>query len=158
VAAVPAEASRTTVFGRGGPSAAFGSAPYLTGGAPAFAVTSAWDTSSAIVAEADRHVGWGKFTGLPGPWCADFVSAMLQDVGKRPLPNRLAASALDYGPPGSGSPGDLAVFLDRRGRPYHVGIVAPGGDADHRVIVSGNWGHRVARAVVPVWGLRFVRT
>jgi hypothetical protein len=85
------------------------------------------------------------------------VSAWLRGVGKPPLANRMAASALNYGPRGNGSPGDLAVFMGRRGYAYHVGVVVAylGSEVE---IVSGNWSHRVARAVVSRRGLVFVRT
>jgi hypothetical protein len=113
-----------------------------------------WDVS--IVSEAARYVGSGKFTQLPGAWCADAVSAWLRAIGRPPLANRMAASALSYGPRGSGAPGDLAVFMGRRGA-YHVGVVVA--DLGSEVeIVSGNWSHRVARAVVSRRGLIFVRT
>jgi hypothetical protein len=110
-----------------------------------------------LVAEAARYVGSGKFTALPGAWCADAVNVWLRAIGKPPLPGRMAASALAYGPRGTGAPGDLAVFVGRRGYAYHVGVVVA--SLGNRVeIVSGNWGHRVARAVVSRRGLAFVRT
>jgi hypothetical protein len=81
----------------------------------------------------------------------------LRGVGKPPLANRMAASALSYGPRSNGSPGDLAVFIGRRGYAYHVGVVVA--DLGSEVeIVSGNWGRRVARAVVSRRELAFVRT
>jgi hypothetical protein len=68
----------------------------------------------------------------------------------------MAGAALSYGPRGNGAPGDLAVFMGRRGA-YHVGVVVA--DLGSEVeIVSGNWDHRVARAVVSRRGLIFVRT
>ena len=69
----------------------------------------------------------------------------------------MAGAALSYGPRSNGSPGDLAVFVGRRGYAYHVGVVVA--DLGSEVeIVSGNWDHRVARAVVSRRGLIFVRT
>jgi hypothetical protein len=109
-----------------------------------------------LVAEAARYVGSGKFTRLPGPWCADSISAWLRAIGKPPLANRMAASALSYGPRGNGSPGDLAVFMGRRGA-YHVGVVVAS-LGDRVEVVSGNWGHRVGRAVASRRSLIFVRT
>ena len=125
--------------------------------APVIAVRAAWGGGAALVNEAANYVGSGKFTRLPGPWCADAVNAWLQGVGKPPLRGRMAGDALVYGPRSSGQPGDLAVFLNRRGYAYHVGIVVAdlGGEVE---IVSGNWNHRVARAVVSRGGLIFVRT
>jgi cell wall-associated NlpC family hydrolase len=101
-----------------------------------------------LVAIADSHLGQGNFTRLPGAWCAWFVSAILRASGRAPLPNGMAASALAYGPlelhPRRG---DLAVIATRAGRYGHVGIVVA--DRGRAIeIVSGNWGHRVARALI----------
>jgi len=143
-------------------AAAF-AAPGLTDGAPAIAARAAWDagvatwrTGSDLVAEAARYVGSGKFTPFAGPWCADSVSAWLRATDRPPLANRMAASALAYGPRGSGAPGDLAVFMGRRGA-YHVGVVVAS-LGDRVEVVSGNWGHRVGRALVSRRSLIFVRT
>jgi len=96
-----------------------------------------------IVAEAERHLGQGNFTGRPGAWCAWFVSAILQATGHAPLPNGMAASALAYGPRDDAPrPGDIAVM---RG---HVGFVVEAEGATVR-IVSGNWHKRVALATLP---------
>jgi hypothetical protein len=109
-----------------------------------------------LVAEAARYVGSGKFTSLPGAWCADAVSAWLRATGKPPLASRMAGAALSYGPRGNGAPGDLAVFMGRRGA-YHVGVVVAS-LGDRVEVVSGNWGHRVGRAVASRRSLIFVRT
>ena len=102
-----------------------------------------------VVAEAARWIGSGKFTGQSGPWCADAVSAWLQRSGHRPLEGRMASSALAYGPrlerPEVGA---LAVLGSRRGWASHVGVVSSV-DADGTIhLISGNWGRRVAEAVV----------
>jgi hypothetical protein len=143
-------------------AAAF-AAPGLTDGAPAIAARAAWGagaatwrTGSDLVAEAARYVGSGKFTSLPGAWCADAVSFWLQRAGKPPLANRMAGAALSYGPRSVGRPGDLAVFMGRRGA-YHVGVVVAS-LGDRVEVVSGNWGHRVGRAFVSRRSLIFVRT
>jgi uncharacterized protein (TIGR02594 family) len=103
-----------------------------------------------VVAEAARWIGSGNFTGRPGPWCADAVSAWLERSGHRPLEGRMAASALAYGPrlerPEFGA---LAVLGSRRGWASHVGVVSSI-DGDGSIhLISGNWGRRVAEAVVP---------
>jgi uncharacterized protein (TIGR02594 family) len=103
-----------------------------------------------VVAEAARWIGSGKFTGQPGPWCADAVSAWLERSGHRPLDGRMASSALAYGPrlerPEVGA---LAVLGSRRGWASHVGVVSSV-DRDGTIhLISGNWGRRVAEAVVP---------
>ena len=102
-----------------------------------------------VVAEAAHWIGASNFTGRPGPWCADAVSAWLARSGHRPLAGRMASSALAYGPrlerPEVGA---LAVLGSRRGWASHVGVVS-GVDPDGSVhLISGNWGHRVAEAVV----------
>jgi hypothetical protein len=143
--------------GRAGPAIQTAEAPTWNRGAPAIAGRAVWSAGSSVVAEiANRYVGAAKFTGLPGAWCADATSAWLRAAGKPPLASRMASAALSYGPRGSGQPGDLAVFMGRRGA-YHVGVVVAA--LGNRVeIVSGNWGHRVGRAVVSRRGLAFVRT
>ena len=129
-------------------------APAWQDGAPAIVGCAAWQAGGALarsgsdlVAEATRYVGSGKFTQLPGAWCADALSFWLRAAGRPPLANRMAASALAYGPHvASPRPGDLVVMRTRRGAAGHVGVVARV-NADGSVeIVSGNWGHRVARA------------
>jgi uncharacterized protein (TIGR02594 family) len=108
----------------------------------------AWSGGARVVAEAERFLGSGNPTGTRGPWCADYVSWTLRHVGRRPLANRLAASALRYGPHvRDPRPGDLVVMNTRRGYARHVGFFA-GWDRGRVVLVSGNWGHRVVRALV----------
>lgn len=102
----------------------------------------------SVIAEAQRYVGAGNVTGMAGPWCADYVSLVLRHTGHRPLANRMASSALAYAPRVSQPrPGDLVVLGSRRGYASHVGFFA-GWDHGRVVMVSGNWGHRVARASV----------
>lgn len=103
-----------------------------------------------MLAEAGRWIGSGNMTGTFGPWCADAVSFWLRRTGHRPLPNRLAASALAYGPrlPGPQA-GAIAVMRTRRALYGHVGFVE-GVEPDGSIrLISGNWGHRVAEAVIP---------
>lgn len=115
-----------------------------------YSIQIAGDRGLALVAEASHWVGAGKFTSLPGPWCADAVSFWLRAIGQPPLMNRLAASALFYGPRLSAPRiGALAVMATRRGRYGHVGVVEgiePDGSID---LISGNWRRHVSRAVVP---------
>jgi uncharacterized protein (TIGR02594 family) len=126
-------------------------APGWRDGAPAIAAGAAWQGGVAawraaadVVAEASRWIGAANPTGTRGPWCADFVSFSLRRVGLPPLPNRMASSALAYGPHTSAPRrGDLAVM------PHHVGFVEaiePDGSIE---LLSGNWGHRVALARLP---------
>jgi surface antigen len=100
-----------------------------------------------LVNEVARYVGSGKFTALPGAWCADAVNVWLQATGRPSLGSRMAGAALSYGPRSSGAPGDLVVMATRRSYAGHVGIVAAvrGNEIE---IISGNWGHRVARSII----------
>ena len=102
-----------------------------------------------VVAEATRWLGSGNMTGLVGPWCADAVSFWLRRTGHRPLASRLVASALEYGPRLTGPQvGALAVIRTRRGSAGHVGLVE-GVEPDGSIrLISGNWGHRVAQAII----------
>jgi len=126
-------------------------APGWRDGAPAIAAGAAWRGAAAtwraggdVVAEASRWLGSANPTGTIGPWCADFVSFALRRVGLPPLPNRLASSALRYGPQTNAPQrGDLAVMA------HHVGFVA-GVEADGSIeLLSGNYGRRLARARLP---------
>jgi hypothetical protein len=147
----------TYANGRAGPAIQTAEAPAWNRGAPMVAGRAVWAVGSSVVAEiANRYVGAAKFTGLPGAWCADAASAWLRAAGKPPLASRMASAALSYGPRGSGQPGDLAVFMGRRGA-YHVGVVVAA-LGDRVEVVSGNWGHRVDRAFVSRRSLIFVRT
>jgi len=136
---------------------AVSAAPSWDRGGPAITARFVWSSASGVAAAAERWVGSGKFTPFAGPWCADAASAWLSEAGKPPLANRMAASALSYGPRGNGAPGDLAVFVGRRGYAYHVGVVVASLGAKVEII-SGNWSHRVGRAILPRRGLIFVRT
>ena len=107
----------------------------------------AWGGGSDVVAEAVRYIGSGKFTSLPGAWCADAVNFWLRATGHAPLPGRMAASALAYGPRSVGRPGDLVVLGHYRAS--HVGIVESIDPSGLVHFISGNWGHRVAHGVVP---------
>lgn len=103
-----------------------------------------------LVREAARWIGSGNFTGKPGAWCAWAISAWLTATGHRPLASGMAASALSYGPRLSAPRvGALAVLSTRRGWAGHVGLVA-GIHGDLIEMISGNWGHRVSRALVPM--------
>lgn len=120
-------------------------APPTASGAPARS-----PAGGDAVAEATRWLGSGNMTGMAGPWCADAVSFWLRRTGHRPLASRLVASALDYGPRLAGPQvGALAVIRTRRGWAGHVGFVA-GVEPDGSIrLISGNWGHRVADAIIP---------
>ena len=103
---------------------------------------------SDLLVTAFAHLGQGNFIGLPGAWCADFISFVLKATGHPPLENRMAAAALNYGQRvPSAQPGDLVVVRTRRGPYGHVGMVVADNGRTVRMI-SGNWSHRVKVAVI----------
>jgi len=106
-----------------------------------------------VLALALHFEGMGKVTPFAGPWCRDFVNMVLERAGVRVADHsRVAIAALNLGPrTNQPRPGDLAVM------PRHVGFVVADRGATVE-IVSGNWGHRVARATLPRWAfVAFVR-
>jgi len=108
-----------------------------------------WGVRYDIAAEAARYVGSGKFTQLPGAWCADAVSFWLRATGHQPLSTRMAGSALSYGQVVSTpARNDLVVMRTRRGAAGHVGVVESVASDGSVTIISGNWGGRVARATI----------
>jgi len=115
-------------------------------------------TGNDVIAIAEHYTGSGKFTRLPGPWCADAVSAWLLKAGKPPLDGRMAASALSYGPHVMNPQrNDLVVMATRHGRYGHVGLVVAD-LGDRIVMISGNWSHRVSVATLRKRGMTFIRT
>lgn len=111
---------------------------------------------SSIVREALHFLGSGNPTGSRGPWCADFTSLVLKRTGHRPLANRMAGSALSYGPKtNTPKQGDLIVLRNAS----HVGVFM-GFDRHGQVeMVSGNWSHRVKVALLPRQSvLAFIQT
>jgi uncharacterized protein (TIGR02594 family) len=151
-------------WGRSGPPGPSLYAPSWQDGAPVIVGRTAWQTGGALarsgsdlVAEAARYVGSGKFTELPGAWCADAVSFWLQATGRAPLANRMAASALVYGPHiANPRPGDLVVMRTNRGWAHHVGIVSRVETDGTAWMISGNYGRHVAEARVPRSGVAFI--
>jgi len=117
-----------------------------------YTVTDASNTKEdyGLVTEAYKWLGSRKFTGLPGPWCADSVSYWLREVGKPPLPGRMAYDAIRYGRVvTSPKRGDLVVMATRRGRYGHVGVVVEPRDGEV-LIISGNWMNRVMESVISI--------
>jgi len=104
--------------------------------------------SGDIVAEARRYLG-GNPTGKSSLWCARFMNFVLKRVGYRGTGSDAARSFASYGRRIHG-PRIGAIAVMRRGKSGgHVGVVSgitPSGDP---VIISGNYGRKVAEAVFP---------
>lgn len=143
--------------GRAGPPGPSLYAPSWQDGAPVIVGRAAWGAGSPAAAEAYRWLGSANPTGTVGPWCADFISFVFHRVGMKPLANRMAASALSYGPHvANPRPGDLVVMRTSRGWAHHVGIVSRV-ETDGTVwMISGNYGRHVAEAHAPRGGVVFV--
>lgn len=104
------------------------------------------------VAAARRYLG-GNPTGRRSLWCADFITLVEREVGRRGTGSRLARSYLGYGRPvplAEARAGDIVVLWRGRprGRSGHVGYLT--GRAGGRVeLISGNVAGRVRMATYP---------
>lgn len=93
------------------------------------------------------------------PWCASFVCYILAMAGYKSTRSAAAASYVNYGVAGDGSPGDIATWTRNGGSGYHVNIVAKKykkGD-QYVVCVGGNQGNNVTEVAYPVSRLRHFR-
>jgi uncharacterized protein (TIGR02594 family) len=102
------------------------------------------DESAPLLAAAQRFLGAGKVTRLPGPWCRDFVNLVAERAGYRLANNsRRAIDALRLGAHvRDPRPGDLAVMRN------HVTIVA-GRDRGKIIGLGGNQSRRVRYSAYP---------
>jgi len=103
--------------------------------------------SSAVVAEARRHLG-GNPTGRGRLWCARFMNMVLERSGHRGTGSDMARSFAGYGQRVSG-PQVGAIAVMSRGRSGgHVGVVSGIDASGNPIVVSGNNGNRVREAPV----------
>jgi uncharacterized protein (TIGR02594 family) len=102
---------------------------------------------SDLVAEARRYIG-GNPTGRSSLWCARFLNMVLQRSGHRGTGSDLARSFASYGQHVSGPQVGAIAVMGRRGG-GHVGVVSGIDPHGNPIVVSGNYGHRVAEAVYP---------
>jgi uncharacterized protein (TIGR02594 family) len=104
-------------------------------------------SSSAVVAEARRHLG-GNPTGRGRLWCARFMNMVLERAGHRGTGSDMARSFASYGQRVSGPRvGAIAVMSRGRGG-GHVGVVSGIDAQGNPIVVSGNNGNRVREAPV----------
>jgi uncharacterized protein (TIGR02594 family) len=102
---------------------------------------------SDVVAEARRWIGTNP-TGWSSLWCARFMNFVLERTGRRGTGSNLAFSFEHYGSRVGGPQVGAIAVMGRRGG-GHVGIVSGVDSAGNPVIISGNYGRRVAEAVYP---------
>ena len=113
-----------------------------------FAAHQSAASHSSVVAEARRHIGTNP-TGWDSLWCARFMNQVLETVGFRPSESNQAHSFASYGAKVSG-PRVGAIAVMRRGRRGgHVGVVSAVTSSGDPVVISGNYGRKVAEATIP---------
>jgi uncharacterized protein (TIGR02594 family) len=100
-----------------------------------------------VVADARRYIGDGNPTGRRTLWCARFMNMVLHQAGFRGTGSDAARSFAGYGRRVSGPRvGAIAVMARRGGG--HVGIVSGIDRKGNPIVISGNYGHRVAEASI----------
>lgn len=100
-----------------------------------------------VVADARRYIGDGNPTGRRTLWCARFMNMVLHQAGYRGTGSDAARSFASYGRRVSGPRvGAIAVMARRGGG--HVGIVSGIDRKGNPIVISGNYGHRVAEASI----------
>ena len=102
---------------------------------------------SKIVADARRYIGDGNPTNRHSLWCARFMNMVLHEAGFPGTGSDAARSFASYGRRVSGPRvGAIAVMARRGGG--HVGIVSGIDAKGNPIVISGNYGHRVAEASI----------
>jgi uncharacterized protein (TIGR02594 family) len=107
-------------------------------------------SEAPLIAEAQRWIGAtaAELGVRHSLWCAAALNKWLHNIGRPGTGSDAARSFLRYGHRiAEPEVGAIAVF--GRGRGGHVGVVAgiaPNGDP---IVISGNHGHRVAKAIYP---------
>jgi uncharacterized protein (TIGR02594 family) len=104
--------------------------------------------TSPLVSEARRWIGTNP-TGRASLWCARFMNFVLKRVGLNGTSSDMARSFASYGRRVSG-PRVGAIAVMGRGRSGgHVGVVSGIDAKGNPIIISGNYGRRVAEAKYP---------
>jgi uncharacterized protein (TIGR02594 family) len=102
---------------------------------------------SQVVADARHYIGNGNPTGLASLWCARFMNMVLHQAGYHGTGSDAARSFASYGRRVSGPRvGAIAVMARRGGG--HVGVVSGIDAKGNPIVISGNYGHRVAEASI----------
>ncbi|HWL31548.1 MAG TPA: TIGR02594 family protein [Xanthobacteraceae bacterium] len=104
--------------------------------------------SPDVVSEARRWIGTNP-TGRARLWCARFMNFVLKRVGLKGTSSDMARSFASYGRRVPGPRvGAIAVMSRGRGG-GHVGVVSGIDAKGNPIIISGNYGRRVAEAKYP---------
>lgn len=103
---------------------------------------------SDLVNEARRWIGTNP-TDRSSLWCAAFMNFVLERTGRAGTGSDLAHSFASYGQVVYGPQvGAIAVMTRGRGG-GHVGVVSGIDDKGNPIVVSGNFGRKVAEASIP---------
>jgi uncharacterized protein (TIGR02594 family) len=101
--------------------------------------------SNAVVSEARRWIGTNP-TGRARLWCARFMNFVLKRAGLKGTSSDMARSFASYGKRVPGPRVGAIAVMSRGRNGGHVGVVS-GIDANgNPIIISGNYGRRVAEA------------
>lgn len=101
---------------------------------------------SNIVAEARRYIGSGNPTSRASLWCARFMNMVLEKSGHKGTGSDMARSFASYGQLISGPQVGAIAVMSRGRRGGHVGVVSGIDAKGNPIVISGNYGRRVAEA------------
>jgi len=101
---------------------------------------------SNIVSEARRYIGNGNPTGRASLWCARFMNMVLERSGHKGTGSDMARSFASYGQRISGPQVGAIAVMSRGRRGGHVGVVSGIDPKGNPIVISGNYGRRVAEA------------
>jgi uncharacterized protein (TIGR02594 family) len=100
---------------------------------------------SSVVSEARRWIGTNP-TGRASLWCARFMNFVLKRTGFRGTSSDMAQSFASYGKRVPGPRVGAIAVMSRGRRGGHVGVVSGIDSRGNPIIISGNYGRRVAEA------------
>jgi uncharacterized protein (TIGR02594 family) len=101
---------------------------------------------SNIVSEARRYIGNGNPTSRASLWCARFMNMVLERSGHKGTGSDMARSFASYGQRISGPQVGAIAVMSRGRRGGHVGVVSGIDPKGNPIVISGNYGRRVAEA------------
>ena len=101
---------------------------------------------SNIVAEARRYIGSWNPTSRASLWCARFMNMVLEKSGHKGTGSDMARSFASYGQRISGPQVGAIAVMSRGRRGGHVGVVSGIDAKGNPIVISGNYGRRVAEA------------
>ena len=105
-------------------------------------------SGSNVVAEARRWIGTNP-TGRSRLWCAHFMNFVLKRAGHSGTGSGLARSFASYGTRVSGPKVGAIAVMSRGRRGGHVGVVSGLSSKGDPIVISGNYGRKVAEATIP---------